>query len=210
MTDQNPDQNQGSPATDPDSIPHEKRNLDYFLTRIGQVWYHTTESILEVATLCAEATRELGASDRQRLVEQLKFSKSTFSKLGTIGRKKCLWELPLRPLLPPAYSLIYDICKLTDPQREAAIAEKIVHRDMQRTDLERWLKNLAPEKEDEEKTEFASILISDEMSQQRTDELRASLERLAEKFPEIEVQGAKKKWSVRACPLDNVQQLRAA
>jgi hypothetical protein len=48
MSNQNPDQIQEAAAANPVSVPREKRNLDYFLTRIGEVWYRTTDSILEV------------------------------------------------------------------------------------------------------------------------------------------------------------------
>lgn len=60
MLDQTLDQGPEIPMADPSSSsPREKRNLDYFLTRIGEVWYRTTDSILEVGALCAEASRSV-------------------------------------------------------------------------------------------------------------------------------------------------------
>ena len=83
--------------------------IESYAKQINISWRKTTDSILETAALCAEAIDKLSKDDKTKLVEQLDFSAATFSKLATIGQKPRLQEENVKALLPPNYSIVYEV-----------------------------------------------------------------------------------------------------
>src|SRR5713226_284073 len=74
------------------------RVLDY-ARRISENWQKWTDSIFEVARLCAEANQQLQPHEKRDLLESLPFSRATFSKLVKIGSDKRLQKPSIRKAL---------------------------------------------------------------------------------------------------------------
>jgi hypothetical protein len=109
-----------------------------YAERIGESWRRWIEGILEVAHHCAEASARLTTAQKSELMLSLPFDEATFSKLVQIGNDARLQKPEIRRLLPPHYTKIYAITVLNDEELGQAIAEKIIHLDMKRADLEAW------------------------------------------------------------------------
>ena len=60
-------------------------NPSSYATAISAAWNKSVDNILEAAKLCAEADKELSASEKAELFEQLPFEAPTFSRLVKIG-----------------------------------------------------------------------------------------------------------------------------
>ena len=73
---------------------------------INKVWRKTTEGVLDVARLCADAEDRLGADEKKKLHAELDFDKATFSKLAKIGSHRQLQKEPVKKLLPPNYTIV--------------------------------------------------------------------------------------------------------
>ena len=81
---------------------------------INSSWRKTTDSVLETAKLCAEADKKLPLDQKNKLFKDLDFNKTTFSKLAKIGLQPQLQTDAVRSLLPPNYSVVYEVAKLPD------------------------------------------------------------------------------------------------
>ena len=61
------------------------KKLSAYLKRINIGWQKATDSIMEVAKVCAEASEVLAPHEKRTLLANLPFSVATFSKLVAIG-----------------------------------------------------------------------------------------------------------------------------
>ncbi len=93
---------------------------------------------MTIARLCAEASARLTIAEREGLLKQLPFGDSAFSKFVQIGNDHRLNSPEVRRLLPPHYTITYTVTLLTDQELQDAVAEKVIHPDMHRGDLQRW------------------------------------------------------------------------
>jgi hypothetical protein len=113
--------------------------LPEYADKINASWRKTTESILETARLCADANKDLKSKDRARLIKQLAFNAATFSKLVKIGSKYQLQQDPVKSLLPPSYSIVYEVAKLNEGDLQVAVTEGVINPGMTRRDLDAWI-----------------------------------------------------------------------
>ena len=58
-----------------------------FADAINKSWRKTTDNVLETAKLCADADARLETKEKKKLIKDLDFNDSTFSKLVTIGSR---------------------------------------------------------------------------------------------------------------------------
>ena len=86
--------------------------IQEYAKAINSSWHKTTDSVLETARLCAEANKKFGAEPRKKLIKELDFSSAAFSKLVKIGSQPQLQTDPVKSLLPPNYSIVYEVAKL--------------------------------------------------------------------------------------------------
>src|SRR5258708_9764293 len=63
-----------------------------------------------------------------------------FGKAGGTGKATGLNAPEVERLLPPHYSIVYLLTKLTDDELEAAVKEGVINPDMKRADLQKWLR----------------------------------------------------------------------
>src|SRR6185312_7821302 len=156
--------------------------LPEYADKINASWRKTTESILETARLCADANKDLKSKDRARLIKQLAFNAATFSKLVKIGSKYQLQQDPVKSLLPPSYSILYEIAKLTEGDLQAAISEGVINPGMTRRDLDAWLGKSRDESSassDEASTKIvATVKVPTDYDEERREQLISALAKL--------------------------------
>jgi hypothetical protein len=109
-----------------------------YASEIQGEWRRGVQAIMEVARLCAEASARLTAAQKSELMAHLPFRRATFSKLAQIGADAHLYVPEIQRLLPPHYTTIYAIALLKDEELKQAIAEKVLHPDLKRDELQRW------------------------------------------------------------------------
>jgi hypothetical protein len=106
---------------------------------INASWHKTTDSVLETARLCAEADKKLPTDQKNKLFKDLDFNKATFSKLAKIGSQPQLQTDAVRSLLPPNYTVVYEVAKLPESDLRVAIKDGVITPGMTRGDLDAWL-----------------------------------------------------------------------
>ena len=160
-----------------------------YVGRIKANWYKATESIMKVAQLCAEANDQLSAADKNKLLENLPFSGGTFSKLAQIGADQRLQSPRVKKLLPPSYSIIYDVKLLEDEDFKTAFKEGIVHPDLKRADLRNWLEKRSAQDEASKPRPFslpieffAAIKLSERLPSDQLERLDGMLEQIQSDF----------------------------
>jgi hypothetical protein len=99
--------------------------------------------VFEVAAICHEANTTLLASQKKALREsELPFSKANFAKYAKIGGDE---RLPLlTDILPPNFSLIYEVSLLSADQLKQAIDSNTIHTKVHRKDIVALRKPPAP------------------------------------------------------------------
>ena len=116
----------------------EIQKIQDYAKAINLSWRKTTDSVLETARLCAEADKNL-PHDKSKFFKELEFSKAAFSKLVKIGSHPQLQSEPVKSLLPPNYSIVYEVAKLPDDDLRVALKEGIISPRMTRGDLDAWI-----------------------------------------------------------------------
>ena len=111
----------------------EKTIVEDFASRIMKCWHRTTEGILELARVCADADQQLAGPAKQALIATLPFDRATFSKLVRIGNDPRLATIALR--LPQSFSTLYELSKFDDIQFAAAIKSGAVHPAVTRSQI---------------------------------------------------------------------------
>ena len=112
-----------------------------YVRDINGNWKRGVDAFLNIARLCAEANACLTTAQKLELMSNLPFREATFSKFVQIGSDTRLHTPEIQRLLPPHYTTIYSVTLLTDQELSLAIAENVIHPDMQRAQLERWRKS---------------------------------------------------------------------
>jgi hypothetical protein len=160
--------------------------LPEYVARINASWRKTADGVLETARLCAQAQDGLRSKDRAKLIKQLDFNAATFSKLVKIGSREQLQDESVKSLLPPSYSIVYEVAKLDDAELQSAIADKIINPGMTRSELNAWIgkrKNgdAAEAKEDPEKI-IATIKVPADYDDNKRNQLVKALAKLETQF----------------------------
>lgn len=154
-----------------------------FATEINRNWHKTTEHVLETARLCAEADKNLRSSEKSKLYDALDFNKATFSKLVKIGKQKHLHDEKVKPMLPPNYTVVYELAKLSEEDLGVAIRDKVVNPNMTRGELDAWLserKGNSPEATKERV--IATVCVPSDFDEKKEAMLEAALDALRTEF----------------------------
>ena len=100
------------------------RSIADYAKQINACWRKTADGVLETAVACADAKKNLTEEDdRTELKQKLQFSAATFSKLVVIGECKALQSIQMKALLPPNYTIVYELAKLDSEDLKRAVAE---------------------------------------------------------------------------------------
>lgn len=119
--------------------------LQKYANRIQSNWQKATEGIFEVARLCAEANSTLTADQKKQLIDSLPFNASAFSKLAAIGADKRLKSARIQKLLPPNYTKIYPLTKLSDRKLKQAVDRGVIHPTVKRVTLDAFFESQTDE-----------------------------------------------------------------
>lgn len=119
----------------------EKASVVHYVSQIADSWRRCLLVTMEVAHLCAEANARLTATQKSELIAHLPFRRATFSKLVQIGTDKRLDTPEILRLLPPHYTTMYAVALLKDDELKQAVADKVLHPDLKRDELQRWRKS---------------------------------------------------------------------
>ena len=111
-----------------------------YADRISCGWHHAAEDMMGIARLCLEASQRLNLSAKKELIRQLPFKEAAFSKFVQIGKDAFLHALQAQRLLPPHYTIAYQLTRLTDEELKSALSEGVINPNMKRADLQSWLK----------------------------------------------------------------------
>ena len=154
-----------------------------YVKAINASWHKSTDSILETAKVCADAEKKLSKDEKTKLFKDLVFSKATFSKLAKVGSEGRLLNEDVKPLLPPNYSILYAIAKLSEKDLRQAIKDGIISPNMSRADLEDWVAEQSGKgKKDDEKVDrvIATLLVPSNFA--RETELQQAIDKLKGDF----------------------------
>ena len=153
---------------------------------INRSWRKTTDSVLETAKLCSETKEKLSDGELNKLKKQLEFSAATFSKLVKIGSNAILQKDPVKALLPPSYSIVYEVAKLKDADLQVAVKEGVINPGMSRSDLSAWLGKKNPDgaKVDNQNRPkiIATVQVPPDYDVQKQIDLEKALEKLRSRF----------------------------
>jgi hypothetical protein len=126
----------GVAVGDPESCPGAKKGLgqvvdiEKIASVIAEGWGKSAEAILEVAKVCAEASKTLSADDIRKLRARLPFDATVFSKLVAIGRCPHLNRPEVTRTIPPNWTTLRLLADLTPAELGAAISAEAKRRDL--------------------------------------------------------------------------------
>jgi hypothetical protein len=113
----------------------ENNPVSTYAQKINAAWTKSVDSVIATAVLCAEADAKFEGEDKEALKRALTFKASTFSKLAKIGNDRRLHDEKTRSLLPPAYSIIYEVTFLSDERLQYAISSGKLHCEATRDEV---------------------------------------------------------------------------
>jgi hypothetical protein len=102
--------------------------------QIGANWQKATKEVLDTAGLCDAAFRRHGSQRLPAVLRAAQMSRSTFMKLVVIGRDQRLRRI--EALLPPNFSIIYQVSRLNEEIFEEAVKAEVIHPNVRRTEIE--------------------------------------------------------------------------
>jgi hypothetical protein len=103
----------GTGATSPAS----RRTPEYFIMEIRAAWQKSQEGVLKMGALLAEAYQELDAAGYKTVLEELKLSRTTASKLRTVAASDTLRDRSYMNALPTSWGTLYQLALLEKESR---------------------------------------------------------------------------------------------
>jgi hypothetical protein len=119
-----------TPKVEPPAILSNTRSAAQFEKLIRTAWQSGVGSIVEVGDLLRQARDELQPEDFKAL--RLPFGRRTVQMLVKIAANSVLSDPANHGSLPPCWRTLYELTKIDKGDLESAIAEGVVHPDMQR------------------------------------------------------------------------------
>ncbi len=159
--------------------------LNTLAERINSCWQRTAQGVLDTARLCADAREQLEEEELEELKSQLDFSRPTFTKLAKVGAKSELYEEQVSALLPPHFSIVYQVANMDDEQRDRAIAQGVITPGMSRSELREWVasQNGTQKRDDADKPEIiATLRATKAYSDDLRNRVMKALRKLEEQF----------------------------
>ncbi len=148
-------------------------------------WRRSVDGIICAAHKCAQAGVKLDERQKKTLLRMLPFKEATFSKLVKIGKHPRFKTKEIRDLLPPNYTIMYDIALLTPEQFDIALQRGLICPTVNRSDLELFRKGqngLFDEDDPPKDEKIATIYVSGNYGTSKKAKLKAELEVLKGRF----------------------------
>jgi hypothetical protein len=121
-------------AEDSPISAEEEKVVEEFASRISTSWFRSVKQIYMTGSECAEAQGRLGPKARRALLNKLPFGASTFSKLVQIGNDHRIPKIIKH--LPPSFTSIYCITRLSTSELKAGLRAGIVKTDATREEIQ--------------------------------------------------------------------------
>jgi hypothetical protein len=101
---------------------------------INGEYRNTTQGLLRLADRCVKWDKKFNKAAKEALIAKLLFNKSTFSMMIKIGNDPRLAKIP--ELLPPSYSIMYEVAQLDDEKLETARKDGTLHPNVTRKQIQ--------------------------------------------------------------------------
>ena len=112
-----------------------KKTPEEYAAEIEKVLGKSVPDILRAGALCAEAQQALDKTEQEDLKSRLKErSEGDFSKYAKIGKAKGRLS-QIEDKLPPCYTIIYLIARMTEAVLNKAVADGVIHPRAKREDI---------------------------------------------------------------------------
>lgn len=110
---------------------------------ITTCWRASFEGILETGHLLIAAKEALGHGHFEEMVEtDLPFKMNTAQRLMAISRDERITNAAYATLLPPVWTVLYDLTKLKTPQFTEAVGEGVIRPDMGAKEIRQRIKKI--------------------------------------------------------------------
>lgn len=188
------------------SVPAKTEQLtgvDFYVAEIGKRTLKTTDDVFDLADFYLRASKELNVSQQVRMMRLLRvkrekgksYGKSIPSKYRAIASDLRLRKEPLRSLLPPSYTIIYEISRLTSDELHLALQKGIIRPDVRKSEIQALLKKDFTRSS---RVTLFNVLQHSELSAPRKMALQKSLRELMARYPEIGMASNDPDWQYRS------------
>ena len=155
------------------------RTVDDYAEVIGTLFREAEERFVQIGTFLEEAKAKLQHGEFQELISsRLPFGPRAAQMMMAAAKAIKSGMIPL-DIVPPSYSVVYQITTLTDTERQQAVEEGVIRSDMRREDIAAFKKRVrtpvVPEVE-AKRAELARLMAEQERIAARIAALRAELE----------------------------------
>lgn len=155
------------------------RTVDDYAEVIGTLFREAEERFVQIGTFLEEAKAKLQHGEFQELISsRLPFGPRAAQMMMAAAKAIKSGMIPL-DIVPPSYSVVYQITTLTDTERQQAVEEGVIRSDMRREDIAAFKKRVrtpvVPEVE-AKRAELARLVAEQERIAARIAVLRAELE----------------------------------
>lgn len=155
------------------------RTVDDYAEVIGTLFREAEERFVQIGTFLEEAKAKLQHGEFQELISsRLPFGLRAAQMMMAAAKAIKSGMIPL-DIVPPSYSVVYQITTLTDTERQQAVEEGVIRSDMRREDIAAFKKRVrtpvVPEVE-AKRAELARLVAEQERIAARIAVLRAELE----------------------------------
>lgn len=153
--------------------------MDDYAEVIGTLFREAEERFVQIGTFLEEAKAKLQHGEFQELISsRLPFGPRAAQMMMAAAKAIKSGMIPL-DIVPPSYSVVYQITTLTDTERQQAVEEGVIRSDMHREDIAAFKKRVrtpvVPEVE-AKRAELARLVAEQERIAARIAALRAELE----------------------------------
>ena len=149
-------------------------------TRINASYRKTSECLLETALLCAEAQRTLSKADLDELGDQLEMDRPTFCKVKRIGADERLYAEDVKAMLPPSFSIVYELAKLSVNKFAEALQQNRIQPGMSRKSIQDWIGGRA--RVDEAMIDIGKVRVPVTFSPKKIAKLEQALRNLGNEY----------------------------
>jgi hypothetical protein len=155
------------------------RTVDDYAEVIGTLFREAEERFVQIGTFLEEAKAKLQHGEFQELISRrLPFGPRAAQMMRAAAKAIKSGMIPL-DIVPPSYSVVYQITTLTDTERQQAVEEGVIRSNMRRQDIAAFKKRVrtpvVPEVE-AKRAELARLVAEQERIAARIAALRAELE----------------------------------
>jgi Protein of unknown function (DUF3102) len=154
------------------------KTVDDYAAVIGTLFREAEERFVQIGTFLEEAKAKLQHGEFQRLISsRLPFGSRTAQMMMAAARAITSGMIP-SGIVPPSYSVVYQITTLTEAEREQAVEEGVIRPNMRREDVaafKRRIRTAGVSEIEAKRAELVRLIVEQERIGARIAALRAEL-----------------------------------